>query len=174
VTSPRSSVGAYPFVTIEDVGPPRFQSYGPWINVVGAEVAPGYGEHALVHPAYSDAARYSDVARRGAWARTRALIHSAAIDTRRSDSTIDWAVPWTPTAYVWSLRVDGSTEVAPGPSYDAALAYMRGRVADGYCVAVALFDKTSVHWPRTPVSWHLSDDPSFDGVIAQQIAKVAR
>lgn len=168
MTSPRSSVGAYPFVTIEDVGPTRFQSYGPWINVVGAEVAPGYGEHAaLAHPGYSD------YARRSAWQRTRALIHSAASDARHADASPDWGVPWTPMAYVWDLHVDGSTEITPAPSREAGLSDMRDRISEGDFVAVALFDKTSVHWPRTPVSWHLSDDPSYEGVIAQQVARYA-
>jgi hypothetical protein len=153
VNYPRSAVGAYPFATIQDVGPPRFQSYGPWINVVGADV--------------------SDVARRAAWPRTRALIHSAASEARHADATFDWGVPWTPTAYVWSLHADGTTEVVPAPSRDAALDDMRDRVSDGYSIALALFDKTSAHWPRTPVSWHLSDDPSYEGVIAQQVAKHA-
>jgi hypothetical protein len=156
----------YPFVTIEDVGLPRFAPYGPWTNVVGAEVAPAYGEHpALAHPAYSDAAR------RAAWPQTRALIHSAASEASLADASTDWGVPWLPVAYIWGLRVDGTTEVTPAPSRDGALGDMRDRIGEGDFVALALFDKTSPHWPRSPVNWHKSEDPAYEGVIAQQIAK---
>jgi hypothetical protein len=146
VNYPPGSVGAYPFATIEDVGPPRFQSYGPWINVVGADV--------------------SDAARRAAWPRTHALIQSAIHNTLSADQEQMTSLP--AGAYVWTLAPDG---LMPFATYAEALAYVREAIAETPAAA-ALFDKANPHWPY-PVGWYKSDDPSYEAAISSQIARSA-
>jgi hypothetical protein len=118
---------------------------GPWIDMVGVD---------------------SDVARRRAWPRTKALIqsaiHEARLDARGNPDAV---------AYVWSLESYGDTQIVPFSSREEALQYMRDRIQSDH-VALALFDRWSPHWPN-PVGWNKSDDPAHEAVIAQQIAKYA-
>lgn len=136
-------VGAYPWASIQDLDRPQFVQHGPWINIVGED----------------------DAARRRAWPRTKALIKSAVREVSHN-AHVDPS-----PAYVWSLESYGDTQIAPFASHDQALEYMRDRIQTDH-VALALFDRTSPHWPN-PVNWTKSDDPSYEGVIAQQIAKHA-
>ena len=130
-------VGAWPWYSIEDFGPPAFAQRGPWIDVIGA--APH------------------------SWPRTRALIMSAIHEVMPEAQTTH--LP----AFVWSLESNGLTEVLPFAAYAQALDYMRYRNQTDH-VALAVFDRSSAHWP-SPVNWTKSTDPSHEGVIAQQIAR---
>jgi len=134
-------VGTYPWVSIQDLGPPRFMPYGPWLNIIG-----------------------DDAARRHAWPTVRALIRSAIDEVHASMH--DHPAP----AFVWCLESHGGTQIVPLESYDQAIAYARDRNRSGDCAAVASFDRSSPHWPN-PVSWYKSDDPSYEGVIAEQLAR---
>lgn len=139
-----------PWISGEGVG----HSVGaPWVDMVGAT---------------------DDVARRHAWPKTKALIHSAISDV----------VPYGPDpdkAYVWVLISDelsspglhGRAQIMPFDSPEQALVEMRAWIQDGRTVAAALFDKTSPHWPN-PVGWHKSDDPMHEPLIAEQIALSAK
>ena len=133
-------VGAYPWASIHDLGPSRFVQRGPWVDIVGSE------RH-----------------------QTHALIRSAIREVIASDRR-GWEVPWSVAAYVWALNPDGTTSVSPSWSPDAALVFLRDLAYTRQPVAIALFDKTSAHWPN-PVSWTKSPDPAYEGVIAQQIAR---
>jgi hypothetical protein len=141
-----SAIGSHPWADIVDPGLPRFVKRGPWIDIVGAEDG--------------------DAVRRRMWLRTRALIRSATRETLVADRSLGAA------AYVWYLDPSGASQAIPQPSYDEALNYSRGLIQEGY-VAVAAFDKASPHWPKTPVNWHQSADPAYEGVIAQLIARYA-
>jgi hypothetical protein len=103
-----------------------------------------------------------------------ALIHSAIHDVRSADAHGDMGagIPWTPSAYVWGLRMDGTIEITPAPSSYAGLADVRDRINEGDFAALALFDKTSPHWPN-PVTWHKSDDGASQSVIAQHLSAPA-
>lgn len=127
---------------------------GPWVDIIGASVDP----------------------RRQSWRQTKALIQSAI-------SEVLEAYAMAPAvAYVWSLdppgpapsaRVEltGTSTILPFSSHAEALAYIRERLQTPH-VALALFDKTSPHWPN-PVNWAKSDDPAHAPLIAEQIAKHA-
>ena len=136
-------VGAYPWVSIQDLGPPRFMPYGPWLNIVGDD---------------------ADAARRRAWPIARALIRSAIDEVRGASASHPSA------AYVWSLEGRGGTQIVPLESPDQALSYARELIHAGDSAVVAAFDRTSPHWPN-PVSWSKSDDPAADRLIAQQLAR---
>lgn len=149
-------VGAWPWYTIQDVGPPRFVQHGPWINIVGAEAGDG--------------------TRRRTW-QTMALIKSATREVLDAQRAYPGA-----RAYVWSLEapspslrpgvvLEPITEIVPFSSYDQAHAYMRDRRYTDY-VALALFDTTSPRWPN-PVTWTKSDSPVYETAVAQQVAKYA-
>ena len=160
------NVGAYPWMSIQDVGPPRFVQRGPWIDIVGTEPwVDIVGTEPWVDIVGADA----EAARRRAWYRTRALIQSAIREVTDSDRR-GWDVPWGVAAYVWSLNPDGTTSINPLWAPDAALAFLQEVAYTRQPVALALFDKTSPHWPN-PVSWTKNPDPAFEGVIAQQVAR---
>jgi hypothetical protein len=59
----------------------------------------------------------------------------------------------------------------PFSSLNQAIDYMRSRIHTDH-VALALFDTASPHWPN-PVGWTKSDDPVYEPVIAQHVAKSA-
>lgn len=135
------SVGAYPWYDIYEPGPMILRN-GPALDFVGAD---------------------TDAARRRAWPRTKALIQSAIHETALQSHLSPEHV------FVWSLESTGDTQVVPFSSYDQALDYMRDRIHTDH-VALALFDQTSPHWPN-PVNWTKNDDPAYEAVIADQIAR---
>jgi hypothetical protein len=98
------------------------------------------------------------------------LIHSAIDEVQGEDALRHrWGASWTSVAYVWGLKMDGSTEVTPASSHENGLADVRDRIQSGEFAALALFDKTSPHWPN-PVTWNKSDDPAAAQAIAMRIA----
>lgn len=135
---------------------------GPWVDVVGAQV--------------------DDRARIRSWPQTKALIHSAIKEVKDAAAQMPAA-----TAYVWSLdppsssapsytpsstvTLEGTTSIMSFTSAADALDYMRERIQTPH-VALALFDRSSPHWPN-PTNWTKSNDPAYEPVIAQQAAKYA-
>ena len=131
---------------------------GPWLDIVGAQ------------------AQADDRGRPRGWPQTKALIQSAI-------SEVSQAASRAPAeAYVWSLdppgpsplphiTLEGTTVLMPFASHDQALDYMRERIRTPH-VALALFDRRSTHWPN-PVNWTKNNDPTYEPVIAQQIARSA-
>lgn len=161
---PAGALGGYFYRKWQEGHPGKFLPWisgemvgaAPWVDIVGAE-AP-------------------DVARRQAWAQTKALIKSAVREV------LDAQNMYPAQAYVWSLeapgpspsaRVElyGTTQIVPFASSDQALAHLRDRIHTEH-VALALFDRSSPHWPN-PVNWTKSHDPAHESVIAQQVAKYA-
>jgi hypothetical protein len=147
------SVGAYPWMSIHDVGPSPFVPRGPWLDIVGG-------------------GPWVDIVGGGPWVdivgatvprQRKRLIHSAIHEVRAADQ-LSAAAPWDIGAYLWYLDPSGVTQVVPYASYGDALAAARGSYG---LVATAVFDRSSAHWPN-PVAWHLNDDPAYAGVIAQQ------
>ena len=151
-------VGAYPWYDIYEPGPmilrngPALDFVGaePWVDIVGAD---------------------GDAARRQEWPRTKALIQLAKIEVIvKASPGAPWGAPWA-QAFVWRLDPNGRTESLPFATYDEALDFMRDAIHQDH-VALAVFDKTSPHWPN-PVNWTKNDDPAYEDVIAQQAAKIA-
>ena len=181
-----SSVGAYPWMSIHDTAPLPFAQRGPWLDIVGGgpwvdivgggpwvDIVGGGPWVDIVGggPWVDIVGASTAVTRRRAWYKTRALIQSAIREVGASDRR-GWNVPWSVTAYVWSLNPDGTTSIHPLWATDAALAFLQEVAYAQQPVALALFDKTSTHWPN-PISWTKSDDPAYAGVIAQQVARHA-
>jgi hypothetical protein len=159
-----ASVGAYPWMSIEDPSPfPRFAQKGPWIDVIGAEAYPGAMIHATAERVYDP-----EAVRRHAWPRTHALIRSAISDLKASLGEFPGAPE---TVFVWYLG-EGGSGVAPFTAHAEALAYNRYLASRGDFAALAVFDKTSPHWPH-PVAWHQSEDPAHEPAITAQIARHA-
>lgn len=128
---------------------------GPWVDVVGAR---------------------GDARAPRSWPQTKALIQSAIKEVREASASMPAG------AYVWSLEpaspspgegitLDATTFIESFPSAAAALDYMRERIHTPH-VALALFDRTSSHWPN-PINWTKSNDPAHATAIAQQAAKYA-
>ena len=133
---------------------------GPWMDLVGAQ-----------------APQQADVVRRAEWPQTRALIQSAIDDVKA------FAESTPAEAYVWVLdtppapsagRAPGSivtidpTNIWAFPNQSQALAHLRD-VALTRPVALAMFERSSDHWPN-PTSWSKSSDPADAQAIAQHIA----
>lgn len=137
-------VGAYPWMSIHDVGPSPFVPRGPWLDIVGG-------------------GPWVDVVGvdRAVLRQRKRLIQSAIQDLRAVVAAPWWADAY---AFLWYLDPSGVTQVIPYASYGDALEAARGSYG---LVATAVFDRSSSHWPN-PVAWHLNDDPSYAGVIAQQ------
>lgn len=165
---------------------------GPWVDV-GSYISPTQREYirSLRRPpsgglasgmrkvlggSFVGAQTYADPehARRTSWPQTRLLIHSAIAEVSESASRAPAA------AYVWSLdppgpspypgvELTGTTIVVPFSSHGQALDYLRERIQTPH-VALALFDRRSPHWPN-PVNWSRSNDPAYEPLIAQQIAR---
>ena len=117
-----------------------------------------------------------DYSARG-WSKTRALIQSAkkdvlAFELGREIGGVTSIDPSHAKTYSWVLRADGVVQILPHASYAEALDLLR-TAAPGELVASAVFDKASARWPN-PVTWHKSDDPAHEIVIASQIARHAR
>lgn len=134
---------------------------GPWLDLVGAQADDRLGFRS--------------------WPQTKALIQSAIKEVTEAAGMTPGAV-----AYVWSLdpppaspsyvgssvvTLEGTTEIMSFNSVVEALDYMRERIRTPH-VALALFDRTSAHWPN-PTSWTKSNDPAYEPVIAQQASKYA-
>lgn len=147
---------------------------GPWLDVVGCDSGADY----VVGGPWLDivSGQDGDRARRRAWPQTKALIQSAIREVT------DIASSMPANAYVWSLDppgtspsphviLEGTTYIEAFPSAAEALEYMRQRIQTPH-VALALFDRTSSHWPN-PISWTKSNNPEHGPVIAQQAAKYA-
>lgn len=146
---------------------------GPWVDVVGQDYDADY----LVGGPWVDVvgARGDSRAPR-TWPQTKALIQSAIREVREASESMP------ANAYVWSLEpaspspdsritLTGTTYIESFPSAAEALEYMRQRIQTPH-VALALFDRTSPHWPN-PTNWTKSTDPAHESVIAQQAAKYA-
>lgn len=149
--------GNYPWVDILQRG----YDYGPYAgsDYVGATAyAPGAALEAASRRALGPGPAINRASRR----RGHALIESATSEVLGEDSGAG--------AYVWYLDPMGGTSTIPFSSYPEALDYNRGLIQQDALVAVAVFDRSSPHWPN-PVGWHTSGDPSYEGVIAAQIAK---
>jgi hypothetical protein len=147
---------------------------GPWGDVVGCddEMNPGYS----VGGPWLDVVGRADYRAPRGWPQTKALIQSAIREVTEA------AASMPASAYVWSLdppsaspsphvTLEGTTFVESFPSAQEALEYMRQRIHTPH-VALALFDRTSAHWPN-PVNWTKSNDPAHESIIAQQAAKYA-
>ncbi len=143
---------------------------GPWLDVIGNDPYVGGPWLDII------GAQAEDSARRRAWPQTRALIESA----KREVS--DYNASYPAAAWVWSLdppgpsprpglQLAGTTMVAPFSSREQALDYMRSRIQTDH-VALALFDTASPRWPN-PVNWTKNDDPAYEPVIAQHVARSA-
>ncbi len=132
---------------------------GPWLDIVGAQA--------------------DDSARRRSWLQTRALIQLAIDDVTSYDASYPAA------AYVWALdaptrapyagrtpgsvvTLEGTTNIVPFSSQREALDYLR-EVAQTKPVALAMFERSSQHWPN-PVAWRKSSEPEHESVIAQHVA----
>ena len=151
---------------------------GPWLDFVGQD----YGQDDYY--AGDDVDGYSvgaqdDAARRREWPQTKALIQSAIDDVTRE------AANHPAEAYVWVLdapasspyagrapgsvvMLEGTTNVVPFSSQGEALNYLR-EVAQTRPVALAMFERSSQHWPN-PVAWRKSSEPEHAAVIAQRVA----
>ncbi len=160
---------------------------GPWLDIVGQDYGQDYGAGYTVGGPWLDivGAQVDDTARTRAWPQTKALIQSAIKEVR------DASAQMPASAYVWSLDppsphleggyyvtdpsrtvvLEGTTFIESFPSVTEALERMRQRIHTPH-VALALFDRTSPHWPN-PTSWTKSNDPAHEHVIAQQAAKYA-
>ena len=131
---------------------------GPWLDIVGAQV---------------------DEVRRREWPQTRALIQSAI------DEVTGYAASYPAEAYVWTLDaptsapyagrtpgstviLEGTTNVVPFSSQAEALKYLR-EVAQTQPVALAMFERSSQHWPN-PTAWRKSSEAEHAHVIAQHVA----
>ena len=172
---------------------------GPWLDVVGQDgqdyggYSDGYGDdysvggpwHDIVGPTVGGpwldivGAQAADAARRREWPQTRALIQSAISDVT------SYAASYPAEAYVWTLDapasapfagrtpgsvviLEGTTNIVPFSSQRAALDYLR-EVARTQPVALAMFERSSAHWPN-PVAWRKSSEPEHEQVIAQHVA----
>jgi hypothetical protein len=146
---------------------------GPWVDVVGQD----YGEGYLIGGPWVDIVGAQGASRAPrTWPQTKALIKSAIKEVTDASASMPAG------AYVWSLEpaspspdsritLEGTTFVESFPSAAEALEYMRERIQAPH-VALALFDRTSSHWPN-PVNWTKSNDPAHEQTIAQQAAKYA-
>jgi len=155
---------------------------GPWLDMIGQDYS-GYddGGYAVGGPWLDMVGPWvgADDESRRAWPQTKALIQSAIDDVTRE------AASHPAAAYVWVLTpsdvapyggralgsvvtLEGTTNIVPFTSPGLALDYLR-EVAQTRPVALAMFDRTSSHWPN-PVSWRKSDDPEHGSVIAQHVA----
>ena len=138
--------------------PDGYSIGGPWLDIVGSQ-----GD---------------DRVRARAWPQTKALIQSAIKEVTETAPSLPG------TAYVWSLDppsaspsyspsrrivLEGTTGILSFGSTAEAIDYMRERIQTPH-VALALFERTSQHWPN-PTSWTKSDDPAYEPVIAAQAAK---
>jgi hypothetical protein len=156
---------------LDMVGP---QVGGPWLDMVGPEdnIGPYVGG-----PWVDLVGAYDEAARRRAWPQTRALIELAkreAIDAQAAAPAAAW---------VWSLDPPGlsarpgvelmpTSQLTPFSSVAQAQAYMFERIQTPH-VALALFDTADRrHWPH-PVRWTSSDDPAYESLIAQHVARFA-
>jgi hypothetical protein len=161
-----ASVGAAPWLDM--VGPASVGA-APWLDMVGpASVGVSYGSSPYEQPRY-----HPDVARRRSWPQTQALIQSAIREVQDANAQAP------SQAYVWSLdppgpssmpgvEMTGTTMIVPFSSHAQALDYMRERIQTPH-VALALFD-TSMRWPN-PTNWTKSDEPAYEPLIAQQVAR---
>lgn len=139
-----------------------YQVGGPWMDLVGAQ-----------------AQQQADVVRRAEWPQTRALIQSAIAEVS------EFAASNPAEAYVWSLDapsrapyagstpgsvviLEGTTNIVPFSTGAQALTYLR-EVAQSQPVALAMFERSTGHWPN-PTAWRKSSDPADAQVIAQHIA----
>ena len=138
-----TDVGAYPWYSIQDYGQPAFARRGPWIDIIGAD---------------------PDVERRRAWPQTRRLIELAKGEVVSADRHHG------ASAYVWSLGLDGLVSIIPAPSHDDGLAVLREIAYQSQPAALALFDRTSHHWPN-PVSWQKGTGDEYAGAIAQYLTQ---
>ena len=144
---------------------------GPWLDIAGPSVG---GPWLDIVGAQDD-----DVARRGSWPQTKALIQSAI------DEVKGYAASYPTEAYVWTLdapasapyagqtpgsvvTLEGTTNVVPFSSQGEALNYLR-EVAQTKPVVLAMFERSSPHWPN-PVAWRKSDQPDHESVFAQYVA----
>jgi hypothetical protein len=66
------------------------------------------------------------------------------------------------------VTLEGTTNIVPFSSQREALNYLR-EVAQTRPVALAMFERSSSHWPN-PTAWRKSDDPAHEPVIAQRVA----
>ena len=137
--------------------------------------ADGYRDYSIGCPIGAEG---DDAARRSTWPQTKALIQSAIDDVMRE------AANYPTEAYVWKLEApsapyagsapgsvimaEGTTIVVPFSSQGEALNYLR-EVAQTRPVALALFERSSPHWPN-PVAWRKSSEPDHASVIAQYVA----
>ena len=95
------------------------------------------------------------------------------------------AASYPAEAYVWKLdapsvapfagstpgstvTLEGTTSIAPFSSQSEALDYLR-EVAQSRPVALAMFERSSPHWPN-PVAWRKSSEPAHEQVIAQHVS----
>lgn len=159
---------------------------GTWVDLVGAEAeatprSPWQRERPPTpreHRARSrDHRSYGaeDRERMRVYPQTKALIQSAIAEAK------EFAAASPSPAFVWSLDppmgqgqapglvIEGTSGVMGFDSVAQALDYMRERIQSPH-VALALFDRTSPHWPN-PINWTKSNDPADEPTIAQQIAR---
>jgi len=179
--APPSPPSAHPATTSGDY------TGGPWLDMAGPQVGgsflnmegPAVGgpwRDMIAPPQVGAQYGITDAERKRAWPLERALIQSA-IDELRSH-----AASYPAEAYVWKLDSSGTppyagsgygavvtiepqTMIAQFPTRDQALDYMRS-VLMTRPIALALFDRTSPHWPN-PAAWHKGDDPGQEAQIAQ-------
>ena len=150
---------------------------GPWVDVVGQDY--DYGDPSVGGPWLDIVGAQADDAQRRSWPQAMALIQSAISDVT------SYAASYPAEAYVWTLDapasapyagrapglvviLEGTTNIVPFSSQRAALDYMR-EVAQTRPVALAMFERSSQHWPN-PVAWRKSAEPDHESVIAQHVA----
>ena len=157
-----------------DDGDSDYSVGGPWLDMVGPSVGGPWLD--MVGP---QVGAQADDSRRREWPQTRALIQSAISDVTSH------AASYPADAYVWTLdaparapyagrtpgsvvTLEGTTNIVPFSSQRAALDYLR-EVARTRPVALAMFERSSPHWPN-PVAWRKSAEPDHAAVIAQHVA----
>ena len=141
----------------QDYGGDGYAVGGPWFDIVGAE---------------ADA----DAARRRSWPQTRALIQAATDEVKRYEAS------YPAEAFVWELAAPSpspgrnvilspTTKVSMFSSQPDALDYLR-TAAQSRPVALAMFERSSRHWPN-PTAWRKSDDPGSEEAVAMHLASVS-
>ena len=157
-------------------------STGDNMHTIGAELTalstPGFGFRSWYQPYYGYP--YSGVflgASPPGTITTRALIQSAIEDVAvAEDPNFSPISGYGFKHWYWVLYP--STEepfsaVGATSSHNEALAEMRKLRHELRPLALAVFDKTSPHWPN-PVAWTKTDDPTYDQAIARRLAKPAK
>jgi hypothetical protein len=179
-------IGAQPWLNMTPMvgGPWHEMVGGPWHEMVGGPWHEMIGGpwHEMVGGPWHEmvgAQAQDDAARRAEWPQTKALIEAAIAEVT------DYASMNPAEAYVWNLdaptrdpyagstpgstvTLGPTTNIVPFATQAQALAHLR-EVALSHPVALAMFERSSGHWPN-PTAWRKSSDPADAQVIAQHVA----